>query len=697
MPDFTTHGYEIIEQLGQNIYGGRITYKAININARQLVVIKQFQFLKDSTWEDYKIIEQEIKTLQRLENSGIPRYLNHFDTGDGICLVQEYKEAQPLSLQRSFSPEQIKDIAIKILEILVYLQNLNPSVIHRDVKPENILIDEQSNVYLVDFGFSRIGEGSIKFSSFAAGTFGFMPPEQLHNLTLTKASDLYGLGATLICLITGTKSTEIGHLIDLSSNCFQFEHLISEFSVEFIRWLKQMVKTDPKQRFPNAEEALKGIVSISSIVLSPEVKLSQSVLEFKATRLGQKLTQTITIENFIPDTILEGHLQVAAHHDDPPHTPDSHDWITITHQHFKKNQVQCKITVNTSKLKADSLYQRRILLQTNARQKPCKIDLKVYTAPAPIKIKPLPYGTFLLTLSIAFVTLVGLWKLNGSFGNLLAAIIPAVAKDILDLLFLPIFGIIAGFFIGGGLGWFLGIVLNSLLGAKQFKKYSDIGGGWGILIGAFLGFFAGISQVVVFNSSNIEFWTLYIKLLVFSTVVIVGGGTTIGTAIITAENCRMNDVTYRDSIILSRLIPALGISLGVGLMLGYSNFWVISALTVTALPVMKVIFFHNLKAFKQWRFSTFHNLSVTNKQTSPSQNLNSPERNSKLPTSSVINKQADSSELKALKNQFLNLIYGDQEACERLIQFERRQNPDKSEIELYQNAIYRLLRDRGQH
>jgi serine/threonine protein kinase len=268
MSDLISYGYEIIERLGHNTYGGRITYKAVNICDLQPVVLKQFQFLKDSTWEDYKIVEQEIKTLQKLEHSGIPRYLNHFDSGDGICLVQEYKDALPLSLQRSWTRDRIKDIAIKLLEILVYLQNRIPPVIHRDIKPENILIDEQFNIYLVDFGFSRIGEGSVNLSSFAAGTFGFMPPEQLHNLSLTKASDLYGLGATLICLITGTKSTEIGNLIDLSSNCLQFEHRVSEFSVEFIRWLKQMVRPDPKQRFSNAQEALKALESIS-ITRSP--------------------------------------------------------------------------------------------------------------------------------------------------------------------------------------------------------------------------------------------------------------------------------------------------------------------------------------------------------------------------------------------------------------------------------------------
>jgi hypothetical protein len=108
-----------------------------------------------------------------------------------------------------------------------------------------------------------------------------------------------------------------------------------------------------------------------------------------------------------------------------------------------------------------------------------------------------------------------------------------------------------------------------------------------------------------------------------------------------------------------------------------------------------VILQHNFKAFKQSRLNTSHSSSVINKQTSPSQNLSSPEQSYKSQTSFITNESANSSELNALRNQFLQLLYGDQDTCNRLIQFERKQNPHKSEIELYKNAIARLLRDRG--
>ena len=116
---------------------------------------------------------------------------------------------------------------------MIYLQKRKPSIFHRDIKPENVLVDEISSVssladggeikaYLIDFGLARIGNSTMALSSLIGGTLGFMPPEQVHNQKLTKASDLYGLGATLICLITQTKSADIGTLVDFSTNKITF-------------------------------------------------------------------------------------------------------------------------------------------------------------------------------------------------------------------------------------------------------------------------------------------------------------------------------------------------------------------------------------------------------------------------------------------------------------------------------------------
>ena len=170
--------YKIIRELGHNRAGGRVTYLATDTTTGQSVVIKQFQFAQSgSNWSGFKAYEREIQVMQSLNHSGIPRCLNSFETSKGFCMVQEYKDALSLGVPRSFDASQVKQIAISVLEILVYLQHQTPSIIHRDIKPENILVDDNLKVYLVDFGFARISDGQVAMSSVAAGTFGFMAPE----------------------------------------------------------------------------------------------------------------------------------------------------------------------------------------------------------------------------------------------------------------------------------------------------------------------------------------------------------------------------------------------------------------------------------------------------------------------------------------------------------------------------------------
>lgn len=208
--------------------------------------------------------QSEIQVLQKLQHPGIPQYLDSFETPTGFCLVQDYKEADSLSMPRHFSLEQIKQIAVSVLEILVYLQQQHPSVIHRDIKPENILVDRSHplKVYLVDFGFAR-QVGEIGVSSVVKGTLGFMPPEQILNRQLTEASDLYSLGMTLLCLLTDTRSIEVSTLVDEQFRV-NVKTILPNLNVRFVQWLKKMVAPSLEKRYPNAEVALHELKSIDS-------------------------------------------------------------------------------------------------------------------------------------------------------------------------------------------------------------------------------------------------------------------------------------------------------------------------------------------------------------------------------------------------------------------------------------------------
>lgn len=261
-PDFSNYGYQVTRELGHNRAGGRITYLAREINSDTPVVVKQFQFARiEANWTDYHAYDREIAVLRELEHPHIPRYLDSFQTPDGFCMVQEYKNAPSLAEIKQWTPQEVKQIALSVLDILKYLQNRIPPVIHRDLKPENILVGDRMDVSLVDFGFARLGGGEVAVSSVVKGTLGFMPPEQMFNRQLTQASDLYSLGATLICLLTGIPSTEVGLLMD-DGGRIQFENRVSHLSPAFISWLKKMVEPNYNDRFPNAETALQGLIAI---------------------------------------------------------------------------------------------------------------------------------------------------------------------------------------------------------------------------------------------------------------------------------------------------------------------------------------------------------------------------------------------------------------------------------------------------
>ncbi|WP_367291785.1 protein kinase domain-containing protein [Laspinema palackyanum] len=415
LPDFGEYGYQVIRELGQNRAGGRVTYLAtrtgteaptpdVTPDPANFVAIKQFQFAStsDAGWAGYDAYQREIQVLQGLNHPGIPRYLDSFESSRGFCMVQEYKPAQSLAQQSTWHPIQVKEIAIALLSILVYLQNRLPAVIHRDIKPENILVDEFMNVYLVDFGFAHIGEGEVAVSSIVKGTLGFMPPEQLFNRELTPASDLYGVGATLICLLTGTKSQEIGELIDPSYR-IHFRKKVPKLSLAWIQWLEKMVEPKPKDRYSNAETALE-VLSPIEISRTPQVISSHQLVQFRGTTLGEPITQTISIKNPVPGTMLTGRWKVAPYRRDGYFTKNNHPWINITPARFKGNQVEFTITVDTGNLMADRIYDRELLLQANSDQKLYRVALKVKTAPEPVEEIKLPYPWLGILLGLALNT-----------------------------------------------------------------------------------------------------------------------------------------------------------------------------------------------------------------------------------------------------------------------------------------------------
>lgn len=583
LPDFSAYGYQVTEQLNQNLQGGIITYKALEIANEKPVVIKQFRFATRSDWDSYKAIEREIEVLQGLNHPGIPRYLAQFDPSNGLCLVQEYKEAQPLSKLRGFSPEEIKSIATQVLEILIYLQKRKPSIFHRDIKPENVLVDEISSVsslpdggeikaYLIDFGLARIGNSTMALSSLIGGTLGFMPPEQVHNQKLTKASDLYGLGATLICLITQTKSADIGTLVDFSTNKITFKDKVSKFSLGFIQWLEKMVEPNPANRYQNARLALEALKSLDLIRI-PEVSLDKLELDFVANSVGQELSKTITVTNTIPDTMLEGEWSVSPHPKDPPHTPDSHSWISFSPRKFESNQVNCLLRVDTSKLKANKNYEREIVLNSNARQEKYYLKVKVKTAPLQPNVSLPPYG-FILAFGLVLALISGIGLQVGLLENVIGR---WIAVGIFTAIALGIYSSKNSY-------WFDDPLLRFLLFFVSGGVLGPIG--WMIVV--------VIGVVIRWASTGVIDTFEIIDSIKIPLAISLGFGVVLAISWAIGRAIRAIPWNGGRAIALSVLTAATGILTGIGAVIGF-NSYLLAGLTAAALPLAGMLIYPPLK------------------------------------------------------------------------------------------------------
>jgi serine/threonine protein kinase len=597
---FSQHGYEIQKELGHNRAGGRVTYLALDLRLHRQVVIKQFQFAQtSSSWGGYDTYQREIQVLRGLHHPGIARYLSSFQTPNGFCMVQEYKKAYSLGVLRSFSRSEIEHIAVALLKILIYLQNRLPIVIHRDVKPENILIDDQLNVYLVDFGFARIGDGEVGVSSVVKGSMGFMPPEQLFNRQLTEASDLYGLGVTLICLLTRTKSQDVGNLIDL--NCrVNFRHLIPKISPDWVDWLEQLVEPRLTDRFANASMALECLPPHS--MLLPAVQLSCQSITLKATQSSELLTHVITVHNPIPETILEGVWEVVPHPSDPAHEGVNHPWITFNPPRVQGNYVQSQVAVNSDRLVANKIYSRQIRLRTttpiattpsspprDSRSRKAQLplnpaiaytqtlDLQVQTAPSQLITRHQPALVPLGLLTLGSTMSTGLMAYGAwSTGNLLTAPYPMALSMAA----------------GVSIGFEAAACLVSLTGATTGATAGALGG---IMVGV-LAFLA-----IAFAQTTPAPSTVILAGISFGMMGGVALGGTIGVAV---EQLRQRHIRPDIAILLALLTTAVGSSLGLGVSLGFGQAIVWLVLAALGCPLglaLGGLLLHRLKLQNQHR------------------------------------------------------------------------------------------------
>ena len=247
--------YELLDALGSGGMG--TTWRARDRQLGNDVAIKLLRMDRVEDWKVIELFEREARTLASLTHPGVPRYIDAQAGGDdGWYLVQELAPGRSLEdlLTQRLPEEALRSIASQILDVLVYLQTWSPPVIHRDIKPSNLIVDDAGRVKVVDFGAAcRSITDTQLGGSTVVGTFGYMAPEQFRGVA-TAATDLYGLGMTLVHVATGVEPSQL----PTERMAVQFRDRV-QLTPGVVAWLERMTAPALEDRFQSATEALAAL------------------------------------------------------------------------------------------------------------------------------------------------------------------------------------------------------------------------------------------------------------------------------------------------------------------------------------------------------------------------------------------------------------------------------------------------------
>ncbi|NJL01611.1 MAG: protein kinase [Spirulinaceae cyanobacterium RM2_2_10] len=196
--------YQILRPLGQGGMG--TTYLAWERQSRRTLVLKEMNADMARIAKARELFEREARVLRSLTHPGIPQYYDFFVANDKKYLAMELVAGENLALRirekGPVAPAQAVAWMRQVCDILAYLHRLEPPLVHRDVKPANLMHRQRDGqIVLLDFGaVKEIGTPP----GTRIGAEGYSAPEQERGKPLPQ-SDLFAVGATLVFLVSGAE------------------------------------------------------------------------------------------------------------------------------------------------------------------------------------------------------------------------------------------------------------------------------------------------------------------------------------------------------------------------------------------------------------------------------------------------------------------------------------------------------------
>ncbi len=265
------HGRFVIRGLlGEG--GQGTTYDALDHLTGRSVAVKRVDLGAASQWKDVELAEREARVLASLDHPGIARYVAHFEEQGALYLVMDRIEGETLhAMIRRLGPlpeSEVRRLLDSAGEALDYLHSRPQPVVHRDVKPRNVLRQPDGRYVLVDFGAVRELSAGNRAST-VVGTYGYMAPEQLHG-GAQASSDVYALAATAMAMLTGLEPEALprkGLKIDVRAA------LGGRVSADLIVALERMLEPEPDRRASSVAAA--RVNAFASVGSAPPAAFAQ--------------------------------------------------------------------------------------------------------------------------------------------------------------------------------------------------------------------------------------------------------------------------------------------------------------------------------------------------------------------------------------------------------------------------------------
>lgn len=261
--------YEVLALLGRGAMG--TVYKVRNTISDRIDAMKVLRPEASETEEIASRFAREIKLVACLDHPHIAQLRTAMRVNDQLLMIMEYVEGSALDVRMRHGAIAIGrclDYTMQVLSALDYAHQ--QGVVHRDIKPQNILLNSRDVVKLTDFGIaSKMGDPRQTAVGTTLGSIYYMSPEQVKAERPDGRSDIYSVGITLYELVTGQRPIQgASHFVVMNAHLENRPtppiELKPEIHPELSRIILKSLEKDPAARFQTAEEFRQALDALSN-------------------------------------------------------------------------------------------------------------------------------------------------------------------------------------------------------------------------------------------------------------------------------------------------------------------------------------------------------------------------------------------------------------------------------------------------